>query len=108
MSLASAALVDPFMIPIVVVPTIFIGTPLAIAYARRLWRRDETSRRPLLSDDSAQRLVQMQNAIDAMAIEIERISEGQRFVTKVLAQRTPEALAAGDAASSRADAARST
>jgi hypothetical protein len=27
---------------------------------------------------------QLQNAVDAIALEVERISEGQRFVTKVL------------------------
>jgi hypothetical protein len=98
MTLASAALMDPFMIPIVVVPTIFIGLPLAIGYARRLWKDAEGPRRSQLPDDSAQRLIQMQNSIDAMAVEIERISEGQRFVTKVLAARQGDALPAGDAA----------
>ena len=95
MTLASAVLMDPFMIPIVVVPTIFIGTPLAIAYSRRLWRRGDEPRRSALTDDSAQRLIQMQNSIDAMAVEIERISEGQRFVTRLLASRQPEALGSG-------------
>lgn len=29
----------------------------------------------------------MESALESMAIEIERISEGQRFVTKLLAER---------------------
>ena len=41
---------------------------------------------PLIAD-MAQRLARMEQAIDATAIEVERISEGQRFTTKVLAER---------------------
>ena len=33
------------------------------------------------------RLGRMEQAIDAIAIEVERISEAQRFVTKLLAER---------------------
>lgn len=33
------------------------------------------------------RLTEMQGALDAVAVEIERISEGQRFTTKLLAER---------------------
>jgi hypothetical protein len=33
------------------------------------------------------RLSDMQDAIDAVAVEIERISEGQRFTTRLLAER---------------------
>ena len=38
----------------------------------------------------ADRLERMEQAIDAMAVETERISEGQRFTTKLLSERTPE------------------
>jgi len=37
--------------------------------------------------DIGDRLGKLDNAVDAMAVEIERISEGQRCVTKVLAER---------------------
>jgi hypothetical protein len=33
------------------------------------------------------RLGEMQQAIDSIAIEVERVSEGQRFATKLLAER---------------------
>jgi len=36
------------------------------------------------------RLERIEHAVDAMAIEIERISEGQRFTTKLLADRSAE------------------
>jgi hypothetical protein len=36
-------------------------------------------------------LAQLQRAVDAIAIEVERLSEGQRFTTKLLAEREREA-----------------
>lgn len=36
-----------------------------------------------------ERLARIETAVEAMAIEIERISEGQRFVTRLLAEREP-------------------
>jgi hypothetical protein len=44
----------------------------------------------------ADRMAKLDNAVDSMAVEVERISEGQRFVTKVLAERgTAPALPEG-------------
>lgn len=40
-----------------------------------------------VSPESATRLERMEQAIEAVAVEVERISEGQRFVTRVLAER---------------------
>ncbi|MFL5612718.1 MAG: hypothetical protein ACJ796_03570 [Gemmatimonadaceae bacterium] len=39
------------------------------------------------------RLTEMQQSLDAVAIEVERISEGQRFATKLLAERGSNAAA---------------
>jgi hypothetical protein len=33
------------------------------------------------------RLTSLQNAVDAIALEVERVSEGQRFTTRLLAER---------------------
>jgi hypothetical protein len=33
------------------------------------------------------RLERIEHAVEAMAVEVERISEGQRFVTRLLAER---------------------
>lgn len=38
-------------------------------------------------DDIVARLSRLENSVDATAVEIERISEGQRFTTKLLADR---------------------
>jgi hypothetical protein len=55
--------------------------------SRRRARRQASRARPAgLTDDSGQRLQRLEQGMEAIAIEIERISEGQRFVTKLLSQ----------------------
>ena len=61
-----------------------IGTPLARAFARRLERGPSQPNTP---SDVTARLERMEQAIDSIAIEVERISEGQRFTTKLLSER---------------------
>jgi hypothetical protein len=39
-------------------------------------------------EEIAERLSRLEQAADATALEVERISEGQRFTTKILADRT--------------------
>ena len=60
----------------------------------------ERMRRLALTEDgqtgSDQRLARLEQAVESIAIEVERISEGQRFVTKLLAE--PEASRNGVAA----------
>jgi hypothetical protein len=80
--------VDGVMIPIIallIVPVTAIGFPLARAYAKRMEHGGSAPRVP--SDVSA-RLERMEQAIDSIAVEVERISEGQRFTTKLLAERS--------------------
>lgn len=52
--------------------------------AKRVVGTDITARLDAMADQMAK----LDNAVDAIAVEVERISEGQRFVTKVLAERT--------------------
>ena len=61
-----------------------IGLPLAILYARRKWNVPID---PGPSPDVIARLERMEHAIDSIAVEVERISEGQRFTTKLLSDR---------------------
>jgi len=44
------------------------------------------------------RLEQLAQAVDAIALDLERISEAQRFAAKLLAERVPAAVAAPAAA----------
>ena len=42
-----------------------------------------------LPRDAMDRLARIENAIEAMAVEVERISEGQRFTTRLLSEKSP-------------------
>jgi hypothetical protein len=59
-----------------------LGVPLVRAYVRK---QDAQSQLNVPHID--ERLSRIENAIEAMSIEVERISEGQRFVTRLLAER---------------------
>ena len=65
------------------------GTALIITLAT-LWfqRRKDTRAVPRdVMQRVEQRLTEVQQSLDAVAVEVERISEGQRFTTKLLAER---------------------
>jgi chaperonin cofactor prefoldin len=77
------------IIPIVFIVSVFIFAPFAIAVSRFLWRRSTTTttRAALPDAETQRRLEQLQQSVDTIALEVERISEGQRFVTKVMSER---------------------
>lgn len=67
----------------------FLLLPFAIAMAVRLMRRDvPPALPPQQGQDSSQRLERLERAVDTIAIEMERVSEGQRFLTKLLMERS--------------------
>jgi hypothetical protein len=64
--------------------------PLSVAFAIRMLRRGKRQDSTLTAE-FAGRLARMEQAIEASAIEIERIGEGQRYLTRVLSgSRAPE------------------
>ena len=67
--------------------SIVLGIPLVRAYTKRVENRGAP---PQLSADVTARLERIEHAIDAMAVEVERIAEGQRFTTKLLSERASE------------------
>ncbi len=48
-----------------------------------------------IGDAHSQQLEQLQQSVDAIAVEVERIAEAQRFSAKLLAERADPAIAAG-------------
>lgn len=70
------------------VAVIIIGLPIMRAIARRIDRG--TPQPAQIPNDVRQQLQQISASVDAIAIEVERISEGQRFTTKMLADRSRE------------------
>jgi hypothetical protein len=63
-----------------------VGFPLARGFARLMDRKVHF--KGVSAPDVTPHLRQLQESVDAMAIELERISEGQRFTTKLLAERS--------------------
>ena len=62
---------------------------------RALGKRLEGSARPAaapMDTELRDRLQRMENAIDSIAVEVERISEGSRFTTKLLSERMKETV----------------
>ncbi len=80
----------------IVICVVLLGVPFIRVFGRWLDRRGVT---PRIEPDVVRRLEAIEQAVEAVAIEVERISEGQRFTTKLLSDRaqgaTPEFLVAG-------------
>jgi hypothetical protein len=64
---------------------VIVLLPLSIALSRRIWRRSAavvTS----IPREIAERLSRMEQAVEATAVEVERIGEGQRFLTRLFTE----------------------
>jgi hypothetical protein len=75
-----------------VVGTILIfifAIPMSIAWARRVWRKHAVT--IVLPPELTQRLEAIERSVETTAIEVERIGEGQRFVTQLMAKRAEAA-----------------
>jgi hypothetical protein len=86
--------VDP---EVVIVPVVFLFPTVAIMTRMFLKHREKMAslQAPAArSQESDDRMARLEQAVEAIAIEVERISESQRFLTKVL---TDKALPSGDA-----------
>jgi len=94
-SIPMTAPADPFLGPreiMTVGSGIFILLfPLVLVLARRLWVRSVP--RASLDPEESPRLQRIEQAIESIALEVERIGEAQRFTTKLLADRQPDAVA---------------
>jgi hypothetical protein len=71
----------------IMIAAIIIGLPIARAFARRMDRRGGVAQIPT---EISSQLAHLNQAVDAIALEVERISEGQRFTARLLSeQREP-------------------
>ena len=68
--------------------------PISIAFARRIWRRS-ASAVTKLPQEIYDRFARVDQGLDAIAVEVERIGEGQRFLTKL--QTEQRSIGAGPA-----------
>ncbi|MBW8770891.1 MAG: hypothetical protein JF589_14135 [Gemmatimonadetes bacterium] len=62
------------------------------AYLRRIRRKDSYLPAPRYEED---RLARIEQAVDAIAIEVERIAESQRFLTKLQTERADDRVLKG-------------
>ena len=60
--------------------------PLAASFGRLMWRRALRPSLPPAWNDANNRLERLEQAVDTIAVEMERVSEGQRFLTKIMTQ----------------------
>jgi hypothetical protein len=60
--------------------------PVSIAYARRIWRRAGIAPAQIPAE-LFDRMASIERGVEAVAIEVERIGEGQRFVSQLLAEQ---------------------
>ncbi len=70
---------------------VIVLLPMSLAMARRIWKRTGTVASSIPADLMA-RLGRIEQAVDTSAVEIERIGEGQRFVTKLFSEQKAPAL----------------
>jgi hypothetical protein len=64
---------------------VIVLLPLSIAFSRRIWRRS-ASVVTSIPREIAERLSRMEQAVEATAVEVERIGEGQRFLTRLFTE----------------------
>lgn len=83
---------------------VFVMFPLSIALARRLWKRTTTAVAAIPSD-VGDRLRAIEQAVEAVAMEVERIGEGQRFMSRIFTERGGEPRALGEGAAQPIDVA---
>jgi hypothetical protein len=60
-----------------------LGLPIIRAIVRAVERRTGPAKPAVLPADLSARLDRIEQTVDSIAVEIERVAEGQRFLTKI-------------------------
>ena len=75
-----------------------VGSIACVAYSFGKWRarRQNGAKSPTVSASlEGERITRLELAVDALAVELERIGEGQRYTLKLLDERLPRGVASG-------------
>ena len=75
---------------------VIVLLPLSLAMARRIWRRGVATITSLPAE-LMERLTRLEQGVDAIAVEVERIGEGQRYMARLAAEDGLRAIGAGAA-----------
>jgi hypothetical protein len=70
--------------------------PITIAFSRRIWRRGGAAI-AAIPGELMERISRLDQAVESIAIEVERIGEGQRFMTRVFTDSSARSLAGAPA-----------
>ncbi len=74
---------------------VIVGLPIARAFARRMDRNTTRGKDNAVPADLTERLTRIEQAVESITVEVERVAEGQRFTTRLLSeQNAPAALPA--------------
>jgi hypothetical protein len=65
--------------------TVVVLLPISIAFARRIWRKSAVAV-TTFPKELADRLFRLEQTVESSAVEIERIGEGQRFLTRLFTE----------------------
>lgn len=65
---------------------VFVLFPLTIGFVRRMWRGSARPSLPPRFEETPSRLERIEGALETVAIEVERISESQRFMTRLMTE----------------------
>ena len=86
---------DDIVIPAMVMSFALL-VPVSIAWARRLWKKAAVV--SVVPREMFDQLGRLEQSVDAIAVEVERLGEGQRFMARVMTEEGgPRALGAGAA-----------
>lgn len=86
-----------------IVGTVFLVIvlfPLSVALARRIWKKSVTAV-VTFPRELADRLGRMEQAIEATSLEVERIGEGQRFLTRLFTETESARALPGQSAAAK-------
>ena len=81
---------EDIVIPIAAFITAILIISTILKYRLNSRRLDAEAKQPKLPSDLVSRLERMEQSLDAVAVEVERISEGQRFTTRLLSESAPD------------------
>ena len=72
---------------------VFVAMPIAVGATVMMLRRSSRPHVPAVPAATQQRLERMEQAVDTIAIEMERVSESQRFLTRILTEGPAKPIA---------------
>jgi hypothetical protein len=83
---------DPTPLVMGVMGILFVAFPLTLAIVRFLWKRATNAPSPPMTVEQSRRFDRLEQSVDAIAIEVERISENQRYLTRLLGEPKKEGV----------------